>query len=88
MGTGGIKLREENPKYSEKTLSSVTSSTTNPIWTYFVMNTNKCGERPVTNRLTNGKKYVLYLPQSLNPAYCKSRWADQDDPHHYSGNPT
>jgi len=88
MSTGGIKLRGENPKYSEKTLSSVTSTTTNPTWTSFVMNTNKCGERPVTNRLTNGKEYVLYLPQSLKADFCTSRGAEDDDPYHYSGNRT
>jgi len=41
MSTGGIKLRGENPKNSEKTLSSVTSTITNTMWTSFVMNTNK-----------------------------------------------
>ena len=88
MSTGGIKLRGENPKNSEKTLSSVTSTITNTMWTSFVMNTNKWGERPVTNRLTNGKEYVLYLPHSLKAAYCTSQGADHDDPYHYSGNPT
>jgi hypothetical protein len=50
MSIGGIILRGEDPKYSEKTLSSVTSPTTNPIWTSLVLNPDKGGERPVNNR--------------------------------------
>jgi hypothetical protein len=69
MSTGGIILRGEDPSYSEKTLSTVTSSTTNPIWTSLVLNPDKDGEGPVTNRLTNGKAYVPYLDQSLHAAY-------------------
>jgi hypothetical protein len=65
MSTGGIILRREDPKYSEKTLSRVTSSTTNPIWTSLVLNPDKGGERSVINRLTNGKVYVPYLDHSL-----------------------
>jgi hypothetical protein len=68
MRTGGIILRGENPKYSGKTLSSVTSSITNPIWTSLVLNPDKGGERLVSNRLTNGKAYVPYLDQSLYAA--------------------
>lgn len=61
MSTVGIILRGEDPKYSEKTLSRVTSPTTNPIWNFFLLNPNKGGETPVTNGLTNGKEYVPYL---------------------------
>jgi hypothetical protein len=43
MSTGGIILGGEDPKYSENTLSSVTSSTTNPIWTSLVLNPDKGG---------------------------------------------
>jgi len=70
----------EDLKYSEKTMASVTSPTTNPIWNFVFLNSNKGGEKPVTNRLTNGKEYVPYFFHRLNAAYGKSRWSDGDDP--------
>ena len=73
-------LTGEDPKYSEKSLSSVTSPTTNPIWTFLLLNTKKSGETPITNRLINGKVYVPYLVHSLYTAYRNSRWSDGDDP--------
>ena len=69
MSTGGIILRGEDHKYSEKDLSSVTSSTINSIWTSLVLNPGKGRETPVNNGLTNGKAYVSYLDKRLHSAY-------------------
>jgi hypothetical protein len=53
------------PKYSEKTCSSATLSTTNPPWTNPVLNPGRRGEKPATNRLTYGPASVNHLIWSL-----------------------
>jgi hypothetical protein len=53
-----MKLTGEKPKYSGKTCPSSTLSTTNPTWTDPGSNPRLRGDRPATNRLSHGLKYM------------------------------
>jgi hypothetical protein len=46
------------PKYSEKTCSSATLSTTNPTWPEPGSNPGRCGGKVATNRLSYGAASV------------------------------
>jgi hypothetical protein len=54
------------PKYSEKTCSSATLSTTNPTWLDPGLNPGRRGEKPATNRLRYGAAKISLL-QAMEP---------------------
>jgi hypothetical protein len=57
----GMKIgRQGKPKYSEKTCSSVTLSTTNPTCLDRVLNPGRRGGKPTTNRLSYGAATTIY----------------------------
>jgi hypothetical protein len=63
---------KKKPKYSEKTCSSATLSTTNPTWPGPGLNPGRRGGKPATNRLSYGAASKFVLIQYLT-LYVESR---------------
>jgi hypothetical protein len=53
------------PKYSKKTCSSATLSTTNPTWLDLGSNPGRRGEKPTTNPLSYDTAFVKYITTTL-----------------------
>jgi hypothetical protein len=54
-----MKIGRKKPKYSEKTCSSATLSTTNPIWLDPGFNPGRRGGKPATNLLSTSLLKLL-----------------------------
>jgi hypothetical protein len=53
-----MQIGRGKPKYSEKTCSSATLSTTNPTWLDPGLNPGRRDRKPATNRLSYGAAFV------------------------------
>jgi hypothetical protein len=61
-------------KNSAKTCHSTMMPTTNPIWTDMDMNPGLCGERPVTNHLSQGRDHSNYNNYRDSVAKLSNYW--------------